>query len=275
MLKENTHISGILLFLLIGLCCFTACDDESGGQVVRSNLQEFTPQQNQEIGAAINEYITGNPQLYPQLDRSNHSDVYAYLDQLFNMLAYTSPVKNRIYFDWRITVLKDDSQTAAFSAPGGYLYIYTGLLRLLESESELLSLLGHEMSYIDEGIVTEALKDEFGGFVLADIILENEVPLIGDMADYLPTVMPSEEMVMQADSFSIALICPFNYEASSMKRFLENLRKNEMAHQVDWLKLRPGDLVDRIDQIEINAQPCGITDGRFVERYLNFRSKLP
>lgn len=44
----------------------------------------------------------------------------------------------------------NSSDVTAFSAPGGHVYVTTGLLRHLESEDELAAVLGHEIAHINE-----------------------------------------------------------------------------------------------------------------------------
>ena len=42
----------------------------------------------------------------------------------------------------------DSKELNAFALPGGYLYIYTGLLKHLKNEAQLAFVLGHEVGHI-------------------------------------------------------------------------------------------------------------------------------
>jgi len=48
---------------------------------------------------------------------------------------------------WRFAVIDSDSVNA-FAIPGGYVFITRGMLQMLESESELAGVLGHEISHV-------------------------------------------------------------------------------------------------------------------------------
>ncbi|SVB90538.1 uncharacterized protein METZ01_LOCUS243392, partial [marine metagenome] len=50
---------------------------------------------------------------------------------------------NRYYFK-----LVDSSEINAFALPGGYIYVTIGLLAVLNDESELASVLGHEIAHV-------------------------------------------------------------------------------------------------------------------------------
>jgi len=63
--------------------------------------------------------------------------------------------KNRSSFTFRFYVL-NTSDVTAFSAPGGHVYVTTGLLRTLKSEDELAAVLGHEVAHVNEHHLTRA-----------------------------------------------------------------------------------------------------------------------
>jgi predicted Zn-dependent protease len=50
-------------------------------------------------------------------------------------------------FEFRFTVL-NDPQVNAFALPGGPMFVYTGLLKIIDNEGELTGVMGHEMSHV-------------------------------------------------------------------------------------------------------------------------------
>jgi beta-barrel assembly-enhancing protease len=68
--------------------------------------------------------------------------------------AYVNEVGQKIVkvcdrqdIEYHFTVIESD-QVNAFAAPGGYLYIYTGLLRIMDNEAELAAVMAHEISHV-------------------------------------------------------------------------------------------------------------------------------
>jgi predicted Zn-dependent protease len=58
------------------------------------------------------------------------------------------PYVRRTGIRYRFHVI-DGPEINAFAIPGGHVFVYTGMLRFLQSEAELAAVLGHEMSHVD------------------------------------------------------------------------------------------------------------------------------
>lgn len=72
------------------------------------------------------------------------NNVNAYVAKVGRLLASYS---TRPELPWMFGVIESDAINA-FSAPGGYVVITTGLLRLVENEAQLAGVLGHEIGHI-------------------------------------------------------------------------------------------------------------------------------
>lgn len=67
-----------------------------------------------------------------------------YVQRLGERLARLSKRRD---LDYHFFILEDPTVNA-FALPGGYIYVHTGLLATVESESELASVLGHEIGHV-------------------------------------------------------------------------------------------------------------------------------
>ena len=79
-----------------------------------------------------------------KLPESERNDLNAYLSKVGRNLASYSP---RPEIVWTFGVL-DSPTVNAFSAPGGYVFVTTGLLKLVDNEAQLAGVLGHEIGHI-------------------------------------------------------------------------------------------------------------------------------
>jgi beta-barrel assembly-enhancing protease len=77
----------------------------------------------------------------PKGDRASLNE---YVNKVGKALAANS---ERADIRWTFMVL-DDPSVNAFSAPGGYVFVTTGLLKAVENEAQLAGVLGHEIGHI-------------------------------------------------------------------------------------------------------------------------------
>ncbi len=78
------------------------------------------------------------------LPDSERNNLNAYLSKVGRNLASYSP---RPEIVWTFGVL-DSPTVNAFSAPGGYVFVTTALLKLIDNEAQLAGVLGHEIGHI-------------------------------------------------------------------------------------------------------------------------------
>lgn len=68
------------------------------------------------------------------------------LPQIRQIVARLTPVTERPKMSYTVKVV-DDNEPNAFTFPGGFMYVTTGLLKLVESEHELAAVLAHEIAH--------------------------------------------------------------------------------------------------------------------------------
>jgi len=73
-------------------------------------------------------------------------DVSQYVNSLGQEVLKISGVQ---YFDYRFFVI-NDNEFNAFAAPSGLIFFYTGLISMMNSEDELLSVMAHEIGHISK-----------------------------------------------------------------------------------------------------------------------------
>jgi predicted Zn-dependent protease len=72
------------------------------------------------------------------------------------------------FFEFKII----NSETVnAFAVPGGYVYFYTAILKNFQSESELVSVLSHEIGHVVRHHSREAIVKEIGASAIIDLLL--------------------------------------------------------------------------------------------------------
>jgi predicted Zn-dependent protease len=120
----------LLCFFLASGCARTSEYDRPAAVSGGSHLTD-----EQKTGEAIHREILAS--FYPYTDPK----VVRYVDDLGHSLAAQA---KRRGLEYRFTILYSE-KIYATSAPGGYVYITTGMLNFLENEAELAAVLAHEI----------------------------------------------------------------------------------------------------------------------------------
>jgi len=137
----------------------------------------------------------------------------AKLNHYVNLVGqYLTIFSQRPGLPWTFVVL-DSPEANAFSAPGGYVFVTTGLLKLTDNEAQLAAALGHEIGHVQArdainayqkskyeacrvSIALSAVMDQLPGFHMKDVEKLQGLPKgIKDIAASLT----KEEMKKSAD----------------------------------------------------------------------------
>lgn len=248
-------INKIIFTSILSLLLFSSCRKTDQVIIGSISLDEYTSTHDMTIGDALekelNSFIT-------TLSPDDAPEAYAYLQSMFDLVLTTPAFTKREEYNWKVSIIFDDDQSTAFALPNGHLYIYSGLLKYLETESQLISLLAHELTYVEKGYATALLDSEFGGQELGDIILDNEQADPAKMAEAFPRLSYTEEKVRDADEFSVEVLCPFVYEPRGIVKVIEKVMENPQIRP-DWFEMRPSDnFAQRVQRINSMSDPCGL-----------------
>jgi len=259
--------------LLCVLVLFSSCEKEEP-IIAAKNQEEFSSQDQNIIGSRLVTQVNEDDHNFPIFKSDNTGfteELHVYLNRLVQTVAISVPVVNRNDFEWGVTVI-DAPEIHLFTAPGGHFFVYTGLLKALDSEAQLIAMMAHELKYTDESKTILSLKEEFGGVAMGDILLGNKVSSIDNMALWLRDLSFSEEEVLEADQYARTIICPYLYDNTGLRAAI--MRLDEVSDRtVEWLVRRPG-TTKRIEMLEVPLEDCGSNESDFADRYQSMIARL-
>ena len=265
----KTYI-GLLAFVILLLS--SSCN-KIDDKVVYVSKEDFSFEDQKNIGAKIKTGIKDFNSEFELLNNTEYSNLLNYLNQHLGAITNTNLIESLGVFNWDIHVVVDDDMKTIFTTPGGHLYIYTGLLKFLSNESELVAILAHEVNYADNEITLEKMVDEYGASGVSDILFDQGEVRIEDIALWLRALSYNAQEVLLADAFAVDLICPFNYPADGIQKVIEQSIEDEV--ELEWLNQRPS-ASNRVAEIESNASDCSDDDTPTGEvRYKEFIELLP
>lgn len=127
-------------------------------------------------------------------------------------------------------VLETD-QVNAFAGPGGYVYVTTGLLKLVGSDDELACVLGHEIGHVAARHAVKQLQSQVFYSLSASIIFSEEryaeIEKAVNLAFNLRQLSYSRKDELQADELGMQYGLKSGYKPEGMLSFLKKLAEIE------------------------------------------------
>lgn len=254
-------------------------------------LNLFSDADEVSLGREVDLEIANNPNEYPIF--TGDPTVRAYLkDNIFNHILSSSQVLKRNVYDYRIEIIQRDDVLNAFALPGGSIYVYTGLLKYLDSEAALAGVIGHEIAHIEKRHATNRISAHYGVTFLISLVLGENPSAIAEIAANLfvglTFLANSRSDESQSDEFSFKYLQDSRYYPGAVKFFFEKLRDdgliNSNASGIETFLSTHPDPIARITQTDQLLNNAGIEvrswtntgSGMFRNEYLqNIVNKLP
>lgn len=150
-----------------------------------------------------------------------------------------SQVPNNPYtFD--VTVVKSDVVNA-FALPGGYIAVFTGLMKKAASAEEVAGVLAHELNHVLQRHGLERIVKQLGFVAVVSIVLGNQQGLGGIMKQLgveLMTLKFGRAQETEADLTGLELLYRAKINPEGMITFFQRLAEKDEG-RVEWLSTHP------------------------------------
>lgn len=189
----------------------------------------ISPAQEKELGAAFFR------NLHSQADINQDVEIQQYIQSIGRQLAaHSDTPSNPFYF---FVVM--DPNINAFAGPGGYIGVNSGLILLTEAESELASVMAHEIAHITQRHLYRSIEKASKMSIptvaatLAAILIGTQSPNMGQAA--LMAVQAgniqfqidfTRDHEKEADRVGMQTLSESNFDPRSMPTFFERLQQS-------------------------------------------------
>lgn len=276
--KNKYSISFLILssVILISLSLFYSCG---------ANI--YSVDDDVQLGKEIQQQIADESKEFPVLQ--GHQDVKEYVNGLGKYVINNSNyIQYKNVFPYKIEIIEDDSTVNAFCIPGGYIYVYTGLIKFLNNEAALTGVIGHEIAHAERRHMTQRLTSYYGVSLVLGIVLGSNPNQLGQIAanlfvglGFLANSRADEE---EADNYSIKYLTGSKYYPGAITFFFDKIKEEQKKNGTT-----PGDLdrllathplpQDRIDNVNLKLSKIkpkpDPTKGLYTDEYQKMKAKLP
>ena len=154
------------------------------------------------------------------------------VDKVTEIGEKLAKVSDRTDLKYHFAVVKD-KEINAFTMPGGYIYINSGLLDIVDNDDELACVIGHEIGHVAARHIAKKLQTQLGYGLLMNIALNNaninEVQQAIDVTFNLVELGYSRDDELLADRLGAKYAYKAGYDPKAMITFLKKLKEKDKA----------------------------------------------
>lgn len=232
--NNNSH-KHLFFILLFGFGCIAIVTAISTGDFSQSNRVSFAPlfqlfgKAPQSLSRSVTKMLPIDSvdegelgknyrSFYTSIEVSNPEDQKT-LDYLNSIVKRLQRFKKKP-FDYEARILQSESPNA-MALPGGVIVVTSGLLKIMKSESELVSVIAHEMGHIEMSHCFDSVKYE----ILTKKLTHSN---LGAIADFSRSLLIrhsfSKTQEDEADSYGFQLLVNSEYDPTAMAKAFQNLK---------------------------------------------------
>lgn len=242
----------------------------------------FTVENDVELGLISEAAIAGDSAEFPLLSREDYPEAYAHVDRIMAKLIRAPEIEYEEIFHYRdVKIIHRDDILNAFCTPGGFIYVYTGLIHYLEAEDHLAGVLGHEIAHAERRHSSLRLQREFGVRRLLELVVLSQPVTMRDVATAaivkeLTTLRYSRAQESESDMDSVRYLSSTSYSCDGAAGFFQKLiDEGEGVRIPEFLSDHP-DPAGRVRDIGAKAQELGcVTELGDPSQWRAFQASLP
>lgn len=248
---------------------------------------ELSPQAERRLGESIIREIRWRDNAY--LD---DPEVEEYIARLGQRLVASGPAPNQ-QFDFFVV---RDGTLNAFALPGGYIGVHTGLILAAESESELASVLGHEIAHVTQRHIAQLVgkQGQASMVMLASMLVAvlaarsnsqiSEAAVAAGQAGVIQSQLGyTRDFEREADRIGLQTLESAGFDVRGMPGFFERLQRAGRLYENNapsYLRTHPltaeriSDMGNRVGQMRYRQVPDS-PDFGFVRAKLRVAAAAP
>ncbi len=205
----------------------------------------FGPEEDVELGKQVVMSIEESGEEGPVLSPEEYPEAYEHLNRLVEKVVASSAIEYRDIFAYdQVRIIHNDEILNAFRTPGGFIYVYTGLIHYLEAEDHLAGVLGHEIAHAERRHSSIRMQKEFGKKRLFELILLTTPVSLRDawalaIVSELTGLSYGRDQEAEADDYSVRYLQDTDYACNATAGFFEKITREGGDRVPEFLSTHP------------------------------------
>ena len=182
------------------------------------------PEQEEKLGLQVKEQLEQKEHVRYVTDPA----VDGYVQQVSGKILSFAK-KDRPEVSWSVRVIDDPKTVNAFATPGGFLYVYSGLLLAADDTAELAGVMGHEAGHVVARHSARQMVNAMGLEALMGVALGNNpsgaAQLAAGLAGKTALLAYGRADELEADQYGARYSAAAGYDPHGIATFFEKLEK--------------------------------------------------
>ena len=193
--------------------------------LARAQVFGLSEQQEIALGRQVEAQVAAKPGFVNDPQRTR------YVSRIAIRLAKVSERPN---LPWTYHIVRDSSVNA-FAAPGGFIFVYEGLLTFVKSTNELAFVLGHETTHVAHrhavDLAQRNMELQFGAALLTQLVFGGSWTAyqLSEIAAGLIGAKFSRDKEFEADHYGVIYARKAGFDPTASLAFFERLEQQEKA----------------------------------------------
>lgn len=253
------------------------------GIFISCGLNIFSDQDDVNLGLGIDKEIRDNPKEYPILH--NAPSIKQYVADITQKILQAPDVEKRGIYPYNVEIIKDDKTINAFCTPGGFIYVYTGLMKFVDNEATLAGVLGHEIAHAERRHASKRITTAYGVQAAFAIALGQNPSMLEQIAANLFTKLGflknSRDDEEEADNYSMKYLRSSEYYPGAIRFFFDKIEASGKGGSGAFERLLSTHPLpkDRVENVANTMREWKLPEptekNLFSDRYKKFKSTIP
>lgn len=265
--KKYSH----LIFALICGITILSCKDGVNIYPVSDDIK---------LGKQLDSQMRSKTAEYPYYNALEPNN---YLQVIVNEITSSPLIKYKSMFAFKVQIIKDDKTVNAFCTPGGYIYVYTGLIKFLDNEASIAGVIGHEIAHAERRHATQRMTKAYGIDFLLSLILgsnPSQIEQLGaNLFSGLALLKNSRDDEYESDEYSFNYLKTSIWYPGAILYFFDKVKANANSGFLEELlsthPLPENRYTNIQEMLKQNNIPAPDETNLFTARYNQFKSTLP
>lgn len=256
---------------------FISCGDDDGSLL--DQITGLTPANDVELGRSVVQQIESDPAQFPILSETDYPEAYAYIRAMTSNILQSDDVEHKDIFQYEeVKIIHNDEVLNAFATPGGFIYVYTGLIKFLDRADDLAGVMGHEIAHASLRHSKEQLQQQLGLQFLISIALgDGSAADVATLASNVLSLQFSRSDEAESDEYSVIYLNDTDYACNGAATFFEKIEAAGGGSGPEFLSTHPSP-DSRVEDINSKASEIGCSTDAISETgmsYADFIASLP